>query len=52
MDFVSQLVRFGEVSGISIRKDIGGTLNLRRLNEHNLNNVISFMKRLSVNTHE
>lgn len=48
MDFVSQLVRFGEVTGTSIRKDFGGSLNLERLNERNLSTVVTFINRLSI----
>ena len=45
-DYVSQLVRRGEEHGISIRKDIGGTLTLDRLNESTLPKVVTFINKL------
>jgi len=46
MDFVSQLVRFGEESGYTVRKDFGGDLNLERLNESTINTVVSAICKL------
>ena len=43
LDFVDQLVFFGEVSGTSIRKDTGGNLNLQRLDEASLTKVVCFL---------
>ena len=44
MDFVEQLVRFGEEDGLTIRRKYGGSLNLERLDEVSLSRVISFLK--------
>ena len=42
MDFVDQLIRFGEVmGGYTIRRGYGGNLNLERLDEVSLSRVIS-----------
>ena len=41
MDFVEDIVKFGEVYGYSIRRKYGGNLNLDRLNETSLNKVIT-----------
>ena len=41
MDFVAQLIRFGEVrGGYTIRRHSGGNLNLERLDEVSLSRVI------------
>jgi hypothetical protein len=41
MDFVDDIVKFGEVRGFSIRRKYGGSLNLERLDEVALNRVIT-----------
>lgn len=45
MDFVAQLIRFGEVrGGYTIRRYCGGNVNLERLDEVSLNNVITALQ--------
>ena len=46
LDFVDQFILFGEVSGTSIRKDIGGTLNIERLDEITLSRVTCFLNNI------
>lgn len=46
MDYVNEIISFGAESGLSIRKDFGGTLNLDRLNEFTLPRVINFINNL------
>ena len=41
MDFVEQLIRFGEETGFSIRRNSGGSINLKRLDEFSLSRVVS-----------
>ena len=41
MDFVSQIIKFGEETGFSIRRCCGGSINLERLDEVSLSRVIS-----------
>jgi len=45
MDFVAQIIRFGEERGFSIRRLSGGNINLERLDEVSLSRVISAFKR-------
>ena len=47
MDFVEQIIRFGEEDGLTIRRQSGGTLNLERLDEVSLNKAISMLSRNS-----
>jgi hypothetical protein len=46
LDFIDQFILFGEVSGTSIRKDIGGTLNIARLDEVTLSRVTCFLNNI------
>ena len=46
MDYVSEIIRFGEESGFTIRKDFGGNLNLERLNEFTLPLVVRYINTL------
>tara|TARA_B100001964_G_C14075811_1_gene527915 strand:- start:123 stop:443 length:321 start_codon:yes stop_codon:yes gene_type:complete len=43
MDFVEQIIRFGEEDGYSIRRGSGGNINLERLDEVSLNIAIRFL---------
>ena len=45
MDFVDQLIRFGEERGFSVRRQCGGNMNLERLDEFTLPRVISVLQR-------
>ena len=46
MDFVDDIVKFGEEEGLSIRRESGGNLNLERLDEVSLSRVISLLRTL------
>ena len=46
MDYVQDIVKFGEVNGYCIRRKCGGNLNIDRLNERSLNRVITTLGRL------
>lgn len=46
MDFVEQLIFFGEEEGVTVRKDYGGDLNIETLNESSLSLVISFLNKI------
>ena len=46
MDYVEEIVKFGEVQGYSIRRNYGGNLNIDRLNERSLNRVITTLGKL------
>ncbi len=46
MDFVSQLIRFGETQGYTIRRQCGGSLNLDKLDEVGLQKVIRTLNNL------
>lgn len=45
MDFVDQLIFFGEVDGFTIRRQSGGDINLERLDEVSLNTVLRVLGR-------
>jgi len=47
MDFVSQIIRFGEEQGFTIRRQSGGSLNLGRLDEVTLQKVICTINNIS-----
>lgn len=44
MDFVDQLIRFGEVDGFTVRRQSGGDINLERLDEVSLSTVIKILR--------
>ena len=45
MDFVAQIIKFGEETGFTIRRASGGNLNLERLDEVSLSKVITALRR-------
>ena len=43
MDFVSELIFFGEEKGVTIRKDFGGNKNVSRIDHNNISDIICFL---------